>query len=101
MIGQVTRSQKEAQYPVLRSKFQLSLCTRPTNSFRPISFKLSGCVKLSELFNISFVFYIADLKSAGGHDLVMLSLWESIQIAPIPKILEISASFKHFFLFNA
>ena len=44
-------------------------------------------------------FYIADLRSAGGHDLVSprpLSLLEKFKIAPIPKILEISASFFHF-----
>ena len=42
------------------------------------------------MYNISPVFGIGDLRSAGGHDFVMLSLWENIQIAPILKIPEIS-----------
>ena len=42
------------------------------------------------------VFYIADLRLAGGYDLVMLSLWDNIQIAPLPKIIDISALFHHF-----
>ena len=41
-------------------------------------------------------FYIADLRSSGGHDLVMQNLRENVQIAPIPKILDVSASFHHF-----
>ena len=43
-----------------------------------------------------FFFYTADMRSSGGHDFVMLSLWENIQITSIPKILEISDSFHHF-----
>ena len=30
-------------------------------------------------YNISSIFYIADLRSAGGHDLVILSLWENFK----------------------
>ena len=41
--------------------------------------------------HVSMFFVIDDMRSAGGHDLVMLSLWENFQIAPIPKILDISA----------
>ena len=37
------------------------------------------------------LFFIVDLRLAGGHDFVMLSLWEYILIAPTPNILEISA----------
>ena len=40
-------------------------------------------------YNISSVFYIAELRSMGGHDFVMLSRWGNIEIAPIPKILDI------------
>ena len=61
-----------------------------------ISFKLSECASLTESYNISFVFYISDLSSVEGHDLVMLSLWENFQMAPIPKILEMPASFYDF-----
>ena len=42
------------------------------------------------------LFYIAGMRSAGGHNFVMLSLGENIQIAPIAKILEMAASFHHF-----
>ena len=44
-------------------------------------------------------FFISDLRSAGGHDLVNLSLLDFVsQIAPNPKILEISAYFIIFVL---
>ena len=91
--GQVTRSQK-----LVQSKVQIStiyLYTRPTLSFGPIPVNFSGCASLTELYSKSFVFYVADLRSSEGHDFVMLILWENIQITPIPKILEISASFRH------
>ena len=39
---------------------------------------------------------VTDLRSSGGHDFVMLSLWENIQIAPTPKVLDTSVSFHHF-----
>ena len=45
---------------------------------------------------ISSGFYIADLRSAGGHDFVMLSLWKNIQVTSFLKILEIAASFYNF-----
>ena len=55
-----------------------------------------GVLSSPSFKNIVSFFYIADLGSVGGHDLVMLSPWENFQIAPIPKILEISSLFNHF-----
>ena len=49
------------------------------------------------MYNIPSVLYIADLRSPGDHDFVMLSLWENIQIASLPKKkLEIFASLHGF-----
>ena len=52
---QVRSPSHEKRYNA-RSKFQFSLCTRPTHSFWPISFKLTGCAKFTELYDISSVF---------------------------------------------
>ena len=45
----------------------------------------SVCLFRRDIQDIVRFFYIADLGSAGGHNLVMLNIWENIQMAPIPK----------------
>ena len=67
----------------------------PTVSDRFLS-NFQGVLSSQSCTTYRPVFYIPDLRSAGGRDLVMLSLRENFQIAPISKISDISASFNHF-----
>ena len=67
----------------------------PTVSDRFLS-NSQGVLSLPSCATYRPFLYIADLRSAGGHDLVMLSLLENFEIAPTPKTLDIFASFLHF-----
>ena len=91
--GQVTRSHKEVQCHV---KISIILMHPSHPPFLIDSFRTSWiCLVRRVIKHIFRFFYIADLELA-CHDYVMLSLWENIIIVPIPKTLEISASFYHF-----
>ena len=49
-------------------------------------------LKLPNCTTYRLVFYVAELRSSEVRDFLVLGLRESIQLTPIPKILEISAS---------
>ena len=75
----------------IMSKFQLYLCTRPNHSFWPISFQLSGCASFTEMYNISSDFLYCYLEVSGRSWLCNAKpMGKNIQIAPIPKKLEIA-----------
>ena len=101
--GQVIRLQKEVQCHV-----QISIIfMHPSHpQFQTDFFQTFRMRLVHQVVKISFVFYVADLRWAGGHDLVMLSLWEKYSnysdsentkdAASSPKILKIAASSYHF-----
>ena len=84
--GQVTRSEKPVKghpnFNFLYAPVQLTVFDRFPLNFQDV-LSSSSCITYSSLFNVT------DLRSVRGHDVVMLSLWENIQITPIRKILDI------------
>ena len=75
--------------PFLYAPVQLTVLNRFPSNFQDV-LRSPSCITYSSFFAV------IDLRSVRGYDVVMLSLWETTQITPIRKILEISASFYHF-----
>ena len=84
--GQVIRSQNEVQCQV---HISIIFMHQSHSHFLTDFFQFFRMCLVHHVVQHIVVSYIADLSSAVGHDFMTLSQWENIQIAPIPKMLEI------------
>ena len=89
------RSQGHNKRYNVRSKFQLSLCARPTHSFWPSSSIFQGVLSSPRCTTYRQFFILLFWGQREVMTLYCSAYGENIQIAPIQKILEIAASFHH------
>ena len=92
--GHVTRSQKRGT--MSRLNFSYLYAPVPPTVFDRFLLNFQDAFSSPTCTTYRPFLYIADLSSTGSHDFVMLSVRKSIQMAHIPKILDIYALFHHF-----